>query len=103
MGTAIFMVLMVCGYWYASRDLSTRLKYKRTFGWDVYFLVALYGCIFVLQGLIATAAVEAARWIYFHAGGRLPFHLLAAIAGMIVVFFLAGLLKRVREREAALA
>ena len=57
MGTAIFMVLMVCGYWYASRDLSTRLKYKRTFGWDVYFLVALYGCIFVLQGLIATAAV----------------------------------------------
>ena len=54
MATAIFMVLMVCGYWYASRDLSTRLKYKRTFGWDVYFLVALYGCIFVLQGVIAT-------------------------------------------------
>lgn len=54
MATAIFMVLMVCGYWYASRDLSTRLKFKRTFGWDVYFLVALYGCIFVLQGLIAT-------------------------------------------------
>ncbi|KIU33316.1 MULTISPECIES: multidrug efflux MFS transporter MdtM [Atlantibacter] len=51
----------------------------------------------------SAAAVEAARWIYFHAGGRLPFHLLAAIAGMIVVFFLAGLLKRVREREAALA
>lgn len=55
MVTAIFMVLMVCGYWYASRDLSTRLKYKRTFGWDVYFLVALYGCIFVLRGVIATA------------------------------------------------
>ena len=51
----------------------------------------------------SAAAVEAARWIYFHAGGRLPFHLLAAIAGVIVVFFLAGLLKRVREREAALA
>lgn len=54
MGTAIFMVLMVCGYWYSSRDLSTRFKFKRTFGWDVYFLVALYGCIFVLQGIIAT-------------------------------------------------
>jgi hypothetical protein len=54
MGTAIFMVLMVCGYWYTSRDLSTRFKIKRSFGWDVYFLVALYGCIFVLQGVIAT-------------------------------------------------
>jgi hypothetical protein len=57
MGTAIFMVLMVCGYWYTSRDLSTRFKVKRSFGWDVYFLVALYGCIFVLQGVIATGLV----------------------------------------------
>ncbi|WP_034947981.1 hypothetical protein [Erwinia oleae] len=57
MGTAIFMVLMVCGYWYTSRDLTTRFKIKRSFGWDVYFLVALYGCIFVLQGVIATGIV----------------------------------------------
>lgn len=57
MGTAIFMVLMVCGYWYTSRDLTTRFKIKRSFGWDVYFLVALYGCIFVLQGMIATGLV----------------------------------------------
>ena len=49
------MVLMVCGYWYSSRDLSTRFKFKRTFGWDVYFLVALYGCIFVIQGVIMNA------------------------------------------------
>ncbi|WP_338463503.1 hypothetical protein [Franconibacter daqui] len=55
MGTAIFMVLMVCGYWYTSRDLSTRFQFKRTSGWDVYFLVALNGCIFVLQGILATA------------------------------------------------
>ena len=55
MGTAIFMVLMVCGYWYTSRDLSTRFQFKRTSGWDVYFLVALNGCIFVLQGIISTA------------------------------------------------
>lgn len=60
MGTAIFMVLMVCGYWYTSRDLSTRFKIKRSFGWDVYFLVALYGCIFVLQGVIATGLV----WLF---------------------------------------
>lgn len=57
MGTAIFMVLMVCGYWYTSRDLSTRFKIKRSFGWDVYFLVALYGCIFVLQGVMATGLI----------------------------------------------
>ena len=51
---AIFMVLMVCGYWYTSRDLSTRFKIKRSFGWDVYFLVALYGCILFFRGVIAT-------------------------------------------------
>ena len=51
----------------------------------------------------SAAAVEAARWIYFHAGGRLPFHLLSVVAGVMVVYFLAGLLKRVRERETALA
>lgn len=57
MGTAIFMVLMVCGYWYTSRDMSSRLKIKRSIGWDVYFLIALYGCIFVLQGVLATGIV----------------------------------------------
>ncbi|ARF48164.1 MULTISPECIES: hypothetical protein [Pantoea] len=57
MGTAIFMVLMVSGYWYTSRDLSSRFKMRRTSGWDVYFLVALYGCIFVLQGVFATAFI----------------------------------------------
>lgn len=57
MGTAIFMVLMVCGYWYTSRDMSSRLKIKRSFGWDVYFLIALYGCIFVVQGVLATAII----------------------------------------------
>ncbi len=51
------MVLMVCGYWYSSHDLSTRFKFKRSFGWDVYFLVALYGCVFVLQGMLATAVL----------------------------------------------
>lgn len=49
------------------------------------------------------AAVEAARGLYFDAGGRLPFHTLSVIAGVIVVYFLAGLLRRVRERDAALA
>ena len=57
MGTAIFMVLMVCGYWYSSRDLSTRFKFKRTFGWDAYFLAALSGCILALPGVIATAII----------------------------------------------
>ncbi|WP_409074956.1 hypothetical protein ACF2G4_13290 [Pantoea sp. C3] len=57
MGTAIFMVLMVSGYWYTSRDLSSRFKIRRSSGWDVYFLVALYGCIFVLQGVFATGII----------------------------------------------
>jgi len=56
-GAAIFMVLMVSGYWYTSRDLNSRFKIRRSSGWDVYFLVALYGCIFVLQGVFATGIV----------------------------------------------
>jgi hypothetical protein len=62
MATAIFMVLMVCGYWYTTRDVSSRFKLKRTFGWDVYFVVALYGCIFVLQGLLVIAVVYLLLW-----------------------------------------
>ena len=62
MATAIFMVLMVCGYWYTTRDVSSRFKLKRTFGWDVYFVVALYGCIFVLQGLLVIAIVYLLLW-----------------------------------------
>ena len=57
MGTAIFMVLMVSGYWYTSRDLNSRFKIRRSSGWDVYLLVALYGCIFVLQGVFATGII----------------------------------------------
>ena len=62
MATAVFMVLMVCGYWYTTRNVSTRFKLKRTFGWDVYFLVALYGCIFVLQGVMVIALVYLLLW-----------------------------------------
>jgi len=51
------MVLMVSGYWYTSRDLNSRFKIRRSSGWDVYFLVALYGCIFVLQGVFATGII----------------------------------------------
>ncbi|QKJ88393.1 hypothetical protein PMPD1_3476 [Paramixta manurensis] len=54
MATAIFMILMVCGYWYTNRDLTTRYKFNRSSGWDVYFLIALYGCIFILQGMVMT-------------------------------------------------
>lgn len=50
MGTTVFMVLLVCGYWYATRDGKSRLRLKRTSGWEVYFLVALYGSVFVFQG-----------------------------------------------------
>ncbi len=45
-------------------------------------------------------SVEVGRWLWFH-GGRLPFHLLAAVAGVIVVLPLATLFQRVRQREAA--
>ncbi|MBZ3661322.1 MFS transporter [Salmonella enterica subsp. enterica serovar Kentucky] len=49
---------------------------------------------------VMAVSVEVGRWLWFH-GGRLPFHLLAAVAGVIVVFTTATLLQRVRQHEAA--
>ncbi|EDC3150142.1 multidrug efflux MFS transporter MdtM [Salmonella enterica] len=43
-------------------------------------------------------SVEGARWLWFY-GGRIPFHLLALVAGMVMVVTLAGLLKRVRTHN----
>ncbi|GHM51371.1 MFS transporter [Escherichia coli] len=50
--------------------------------------------------MVMSVSVEIGRWLWFN-GGRLPFHLLAVVAGIIVVFTLAGLLNRVRQHQAA--
>ncbi len=50
--------------------------------------------------MVMSVSVEIGRWLWFY-GGRLPFHLLAVVAGVIVVFTLAGLLNRVRQHQAA--
>lgn len=47
---------------------------------------------------VMAVAVEIGRWLWFH-GGRLSFHLLAVVAGIAVVFTLAGLLKRVHQHD----
>ncbi len=50
--------------------------------------------------MVMSVSVEIGRWLWFN-GGRLPFHLLAVVAGVIVVFTPAGLLNRVRQHQAA--
>lgn len=42
---------------------------------------------------ICAASVELARWLWFEAGGRIPFHLLAMVAGVTGVLFLSRLLR----------
>ena len=49
--------------------------------------------------MVMAVSVEIGRWLWFN-GGRISFHLLAVVAGIVVVFTLAGLLKRVRQHEA---
>ncbi|HFZ8994893.1 TPA: multidrug efflux MFS transporter MdtM [Citrobacter freundii] len=49
---------------------------------------------------VMSVSVEAGRWLWFN-GGRIPFHLLAVVAGVAAVFTLNRLLKRVREHEAS--
>ncbi|UHO33370.1 multidrug efflux MFS transporter MdtM [Citrobacter rodentium] len=46
--------------------------------------------------LVMAVSVEAGRWLWFN-GGRIPFHLLAVAAGIVVVFTLRRLLQRVRQ------
>ncbi len=49
---------------------------------------------------VMSVSVEIGRWLWFN-GGRLPFHLLAVVAGLFVVLTLAGLLKRVQLHQAS--
>ncbi len=48
---------------------------------------------------VMAVSVEIGRGLWFN-GGRIPFHLLAVIAGVAVVFTLKGLLTRVRQYDA---
>ncbi|WP_448885977.1 multidrug efflux MFS transporter MdtM [Citrobacter telavivensis] len=48
---------------------------------------------------VMAVSVEIGRGLWFN-GGRIPFHLLAVIAGVAVVFTLKGLLARVRQYQA---
>ena len=48
------------------------------------------------------ASIEATRWIYFHAGGRIAFHCAALMAGIAVVILVSRLLElRKRHQEAS--
>ncbi|GKX59981.1 MFS transporter [Leminorella grimontii] len=46
---------------------------------------------------VSAATIEIARWLWFEAGGRLPFHLLAVVAGGLAVLFLTMLLRCVQD------
>lgn len=47
---------------------------------------------------VMAVAIEAGRGLWFN-GGKIPFHLLAVVAGIAAVFTLKGLLQRVRQYE----
>lgn len=51
--------------------------------------------------ILSTMAVsiEVARWLWFSGGGRLPFHLLGAAAGIAAIFCLLRLLRQVARQK----
>ncbi|PJR62495.1 multidrug efflux MFS transporter MdtM [Raoultella sp. T31] len=49
---------------------------------------------------VSALSIEAARWLWFH-GGRLPFHMLAVVAGIAASCCLVGLLHNLRQRSEA--
>ncbi|MBN3043261.1 MULTISPECIES: hypothetical protein [Pectobacterium] len=48
MNTIMLVVILISGYVYVNRSLSTRYQFKRSTGWDAYFLVAAWGTVFVV-------------------------------------------------------
>ncbi len=44
-------------------------------------------------------SIEGARWLWFSGGGRIPFHLLALVAGGVAIFCLNRLVHRVQQYE----
>ncbi|MGN2428421.1 multidrug efflux MFS transporter MdtM [Raoultella sp. Lac2] len=49
---------------------------------------------------VSALSIEGARWLWFH-GGRLPFHMLAVVAGIAASCCLVGLLHNLRQRSEA--
>ncbi|MFV9064947.1 hypothetical protein ABQ366_04455 [Serratia fonticola] len=47
MNTLLLVVILISGYVYVIRSLSARYQFKRSTGWDAYFLVAAWGTFFV--------------------------------------------------------
>lgn len=48
MNTLLLVVILISGYVYVNRSLSSRYQFKRSTGWDAYFLVAAWGTAFVV-------------------------------------------------------
>ncbi|EHM1654539.1 multidrug efflux MFS transporter MdtM [Salmonella enterica subsp. enterica serovar Saintpaul] len=55
--------------------------------------------IMILTGV--ALSVEGARWLWFN-GGRIPFHLLALVTGLVMIITLSALLKRVQAHNASI-
>lgn len=76
------------------------LIFLTLFCFTLFFNKLLKGTVFALLNMVILMVmlvlVEIGCWLWFN-GGCLPFYLLAVVAGVIVVFTLAGLLNCVRQ------
>ncbi len=52
---------------------------------------------------VCAASVEVGRWLYLDMGGRLIFHTMALVSGVAMAFFLAALLRLLKERSESMA
>lgn len=75
------------------------LIFSILFRFTLFFNKLSKGIVFVSLNMVIlmvmSVSVEIGRWLWFN-GGRLSFYLLVVVAGVIVVFILAGLFNRVR-------
>lgn len=55
MATLLLAVILVSGFIYVNLSLSTRYRYKRSNGWDAYFLWLHGNCLFLAGGFLTFA------------------------------------------------
>lgn len=46
MNTVVLAIILISGYLYVTRSVSSRYKFKRADGWDSYFYIAAWGILF---------------------------------------------------------
>ncbi|HFS8191264.1 hypothetical protein IT786_18695 [Enterobacter hormaechei] len=73
MNTLLVVVILISGYVYVIRSLSDRYQFKRSTGWDAYFLVAAWGTFFVTLSWAICSFLSITGFLRWGVNGAIEF------------------------------